>query len=82
MLPKAKETLKRVVDIRKLPKFIGKEPKNDMFKGGDMKIAEEKVVVPTFLLYKLIKLMLQAKNELVTEANAGKSEHLILEVQT
>ena len=54
MLPKAKETLKRVVDIRKLPKFIGKEPKNDMFKGGDMKIVKEKVVVPTFVLYKLI----------------------------
>ena len=81
MLPKAKKTLERVVDIRKLPKFIGKEPKDDVLKGGDMKIVEEKVVVPTFVLYKLIKLMLQVKNELITEAGAGKSEHLILEVK-
>ena len=44
MLPKAKKTLERVVDIRKLPKFIGKEPKGDVFKGGE---SVKKVIVLT-----------------------------------
>ena len=50
-LPKAKETLERVVDIRKSPKFIGKEPKDDVFKGGDIQSVKEVIALTSIGLY-------------------------------
>ena len=74
------------MDTRKLPKFIGKEPKKNVFKSGDKERREEEKKRVYFFpdtssdLWANTDLMLQAKEQLVKEAGAGKEEHLILEV--
>ena len=84
-IPKAREMLRRVVETHKLPKFIGKEPKEKVFMSGDkQKMEEKKKKVIVLLMAPLLtdKLLLQAMNILVSDAgeDAAKEEHLILEV--
>ena len=44
-IPKAREMLRRVVATHKLPKFIGKEPKEKVFTSGDKRKEKKKVVI-------------------------------------